>query len=81
MKVTTQGNNYILRIDDPKDLRLLKAFLHLDHFINTYEDDSLEAVINMVATDEVELDRHMDELQGEIANDSTFDEGLIPDAN
>lgn len=81
MRVNVLANVITLVIDKPKDLRLLKAFLHLDHFVETYNDESLEEVINMVATDETELERHMDELQGEIANDSTFDEGIIPDAN
>lgn len=71
---------YRLRVENEKDLRMLKAFIHLDHFIINYDDASLHEAINMIATDEEELETHINELAKEIAADSTFDDEDVDQA-
>ncbi len=82
MKIEDMTNGaYRLRVENEKDMRLLKAFLHLDHFINAYDDPSLHEAINMIATDETDIEDHISELSREIASDSTFDDGLVDDSD
>lgn len=83
MKVnqSEKGNVITLVMGSPKDYRLLKAFLHLDHFINSYDDVSLDEVITMVAEDEMSIEDHIGELSHEIASDSSFDDGIVKDAD